>query len=449
MLSKILKKSDDAGTERYRKAFLTSAMNIASQFLQLATGLISVPLALDYVGSERFGIWMALSTALTFITFSDFGIGIGVQDRMARLLGAQQQDQARKVFLSSLVFVFGIFVVLMLGNGIVTPGLNISGLLSLKSSEAMNEIIPTTQMVVFVLGLGLLAGLVQRAFNALQEGFWVAMIQMLFRVLSLAMLFMVVELEMGLPALVFVVGGMASTGLLLIGLPLLMYRHKWLIPNSISMPELFDFPSLKNVLRVGSFGLGASIAIYFVNNSPMILMSVKYGAESVAGYAVLLKLVSIPTLLLTYMLLPLWPAITEAKVNNDKIWIKKAYKRCALLAFGLAVVSAAVFIPFGRSIIELWTGNEAVIPSSRLVLASVVFMIIGYWNTLTSVMLNGFSRYKGQSTYGIVLAVFFALMAALVPQSQEKDVIIWVVGAGYLIRCIMMQIEVTRCLNKI
>lgn len=80
--------------------------------------------------------------------------------------------------------------------------------------------------------------------------------------------------------------------------------------------EVFDRRCLRDVLKIGILGLAASIAFYFVNNSIPLIISAKFGAENVADYAVLLKLVGVPTLLLTYLLLPLWPAITEARVRK-------------------------------------------------------------------------------------------------------------------------------------
>lgn len=439
--------SNDLGRERYRKAMLTSLMNVFSQFVQLATGLISVPLTLNYIGVERFGLWMTLSTGLTFITFSDFGVGIGTQDRISRHVGVNDFYFARKTFFSSFSFVILLFALLMALSQMLVPEMNLAKLFSLKSVEAIEEIVPTTQMVVFVLCLGLISGVVQRAFNALQEGFFVALVQVITRIVSLILLFVVVDLKMGLPVLVFVIGGLSSVGLLLIGLPLLLYRHKWMRPLGNSIADYIDVTCVKDVLKVGVFGLGASLAIYFVNNSIMVLISGKYGAENVADYAVLLKLISIPALLLSYLLLPLWPAITEAKVKNDTAWIKSLYRKCSLLTVTLTAVFVAFFLIFGRQIILIWTQNADIVPSFRLLLANVVFMVLGFWNALLSVTLNGLSMYKGQATYGAILAVLFVFLASLVPSSYEKDIIVWVVGIGYFMRCVLMQLEVYKCLN--
>jgi O-antigen/teichoic acid export membrane protein len=447
LLSKLTTKSDDQGAERNRRAMLTAIMNVMSQVVQLATGLISVPLALSYVGPERFGIWMTLSTALAFITFSDLGVGIGVQDRMTKCIGVNDLDSARRSFFSAFIFATFLFVALMLLSEILVPRTDLATFFSLKTPEAIDEIVPTTMMVVFCLALGLLSGIVQRAFNALQEGFWVAVIQAIARVCSLGLLFVVVHLKMGLPALVFVVGGLASAALLLLGLPVLLKRHGWLSPLGRPLSDFLNMSVLKEILKVGSLGLGAAVAIYFVNNSTPVVMARTYGAAGVVDFAVLLKLISIPGLLLTYLVLPLWPAITEAKVRQDNSWIKSAYRKCMFLTIGLSIVSFVTLLLFGQSIIRVWTNDPTVVPEFGLVLASAVFMVLGYWNTLTSVILNGLSKYKGQATYGLVLAITFALIATLIPDSWPKEMIVWVIGGGYLIRCLLMQFEVSRCLR--
>lgn len=424
-------------------------MNVLSQIVQLATGLISVPLALSYVGAERFGIWMTLSTALAFITFSDLGVGIGVQDRLAKFLGIKDYAGARRSFFTAFTFVSVLFFLFMALAEIGAPQVNLVELFSLKSPEAIKEIVPTTLMVALCLSLGLVSGIVQRAFNALQEGFWVAVIQAVTRVSSLVLLFVVIRLHMGLPALVFIIGGLSNAVLLIVGLPLLLKRHAWMRLSRISMAEFFNLSALRDIFKIGSLGLGAAIAIYFVNNTSPVVMARKYGAAGVADFAVLLKLISIPGLLLTYLLLPLWPAITEARVRQDIGWIRKTYYRCMRLTLALSLVSSAMLLLLGQEVIRIWTGDSGVVPDPGLILACSVFMVLGYWNTLTSVILNGLSRYKGQATYGLLLAIVFAGVSASVPSHWPKEAIVWVVAAGYLIRCALMQKEVNACIKLV
>ena len=417
-------------------------MNVVAQIVQLVTGLISVPLALGYVGPERFGIWMTLSTALAFITFSDFGVGIGMQDRISRQAGKGDYQGARNAFYSAFSLVSFIAVVVMMIAYLALPRFELASLFSLKSVEGQADIGPTALTTVAVIVLGLLGGLVQRAFNAIQEGFWVAVLQVLARFFSLALLFVVVRFQLGLPALVFVVGGLASCVLLLAGIPLLLYRHKWLRLRRQVIGETIDLESAKGLLSVGAMGLGASVAIYLVNNSIPILISSKYGAESVADFAVLMKLLAIPGMLLTYVLSPLWPAIAEANQKNDAQWIQGAYRKCSTACVGVAIISSALVLFGAPFIIKHWAGTVEIVPSQHLVVASTVFMVLGFWNSVASIVLNGLSRFKGQASYGLFLAGAAVLVAVFIPRSFSKEAIVWVINVGFALRCILMQFEI-------
>jgi O-antigen/teichoic acid export membrane protein len=184
------------------------------------------------------------------------------------------------------------------------------------------------------------------------------------------------------------------------------------------------------------------VAVYLVNNSIPFLISSKYGAESVADFVVLMKLLAIPGMLLTYALNPLWPAIAEAKQKGEVRWILGAYQKSAAISIVAAVaISPIVFLgaPF---IIKHWAGTDQVVPSSHLIVASVAFMLLGFWNGVLSTILNGLSQFKGQASYGMLLATGAVFCAALVPNSYPKESVIWVINVGFAIRCVFMQIEV-------
>ncbi len=442
-------KTLNAGRERYRRAASTAVMNVVAQIVQLATGLISVPLALDYVGPERFGIWMTLSTALAFISFSDFGVGIGMQDRMSRHAGKGDYRSARNAFYSAFVLVGIIVIVIIFVGYLAVPRFELASLFSLQSVEAQADIGPTAVATIVVIAIGLLGGLVQRAFNSVQEGFWVALLQVVARFVSLALLFVVVRFQLGLPALVFVVGGLASCVLLLAGIPVLLYRHKWLMPGCRDIFKTIDLETAKDLLSVGAMGLGASVAIYLVNNSLPFLISSKYGAASVADFAVLLKLLAIPGVLLIYLLNPLWPAIAEANQKNDVRWIREAYRKCLITCIGVAIVSSAVILLGAPLIIEQWIGASEIIPSRHLIVASTIFMLLGFWNSVASTILNGLSRFKGQASYGLLLAAGGVVVAALIPNSLSKEYVVWVINVGFAFRCILMQFEVNKSFDEL
>ena len=60
--------------------FITS---LAARGLGIVCQLLQVPIAIKALGSEAFGLWMAVAGLAQFIVFADLGMGIGLQNRLA------------------------------------------------------------------------------------------------------------------------------------------------------------------------------------------------------------------------------------------------------------------------------------------------------------------------------------------------------------------------------
>src|SRR3954466_3751287 len=70
----LLKKSADRGRERYRRASITASTSFLSKALTILISFVSVPLTVHYLGAERYGIWLTMSSLLTWMAMTDFGL---------------------------------------------------------------------------------------------------------------------------------------------------------------------------------------------------------------------------------------------------------------------------------------------------------------------------------------------------------------------------------------
>src|SRR3982751_421810 len=72
--------STEAGRsqERYRRAALAVLASVAARGVSILTLLLTVPLTVGYLGEERYGLWMAVTSFLGFLVFADLGIGNGL-----------------------------------------------------------------------------------------------------------------------------------------------------------------------------------------------------------------------------------------------------------------------------------------------------------------------------------------------------------------------------------
>jgi len=64
--------------ERYRKVLLSAVTGPMTGASGLLAFLITVPLTVHYLGPERYGAWMSLSSLMAFLRFSDLGLGNGL-----------------------------------------------------------------------------------------------------------------------------------------------------------------------------------------------------------------------------------------------------------------------------------------------------------------------------------------------------------------------------------
>src|SRR5262245_43745518 len=80
---------------RNRRAAVTGGTAVVARAVQVGTSLITIPLTVHYLGNERFGLWMAISSVLAMANFADFGIGNGVLNTVADAFGKNDLDRIR------------------------------------------------------------------------------------------------------------------------------------------------------------------------------------------------------------------------------------------------------------------------------------------------------------------------------------------------------------------
>ena len=70
----LTKSSANRGVERYRRAGITASSSFIAKALNILISFLSVPLTIHYLGSERYGVWLTISSLLTWMALTDFGL---------------------------------------------------------------------------------------------------------------------------------------------------------------------------------------------------------------------------------------------------------------------------------------------------------------------------------------------------------------------------------------
>src|ERR1700730_15205875 len=97
--------SADPGRERYRRAGMTASTSYIAKALTMLMSFVSVPLTVHYLGAERYGVWLTISSLLLWVALTDFGLsGNALVNVLAESSGNDDLETARQ-YTSSAVWV--------------------------------------------------------------------------------------------------------------------------------------------------------------------------------------------------------------------------------------------------------------------------------------------------------------------------------------------------------
>src|SRR5437879_2914986 len=84
------------GQERYQRIIQSTVAATAARGLNLFVGFISVPLAIGYLGRERYGVWITISSLLMFLGFIDFGLAGSLINGLSSAYGRDDRHEAQR-----------------------------------------------------------------------------------------------------------------------------------------------------------------------------------------------------------------------------------------------------------------------------------------------------------------------------------------------------------------
>ena len=188
--------------ERHRRAVLSSLAAAAAKMISVGAALVSVPLTLHYLGPERYGMWMTMSSFIAMLSFADLGMGNGLLNAVAEANGRDDRAAIRGLVSSAYAALTAVAVAMGIIAATVYPFVPWPKLFNVQSELATNEAGPAMAGFPACFALSIPFGVVQRVQTGLQQGFRSGLWQCGASLLSLAALLAAIRMEAGLPVLV-------------------------------------------------------------------------------------------------------------------------------------------------------------------------------------------------------------------------------------------------------
>ncbi len=394
----------------------------------IVVNVVSIPLTIRYLGTERYGAWVTITTVLSFLNITDFGLANSLTNALGR---AQAQDArvAGQRYVSSAFAMLSAVALLILACGL-TLAASISGFLfpHLQSALARGEVTPAiaAALAIFALNQPLLIN--ARVLAAHHETVVANIWNIAGTLGSLLALLIVIWFHGGLIWLVWASSGFGLFTNLICAIWLFGLHKPWLRPRFATIDLTYMRKLFSESWRFFVTGVGS-----LVNwQTDIIVIAHFLGAALVTPYTVCFHLFTIATGLQTLVQPSLWPAYTEAFVQHDHDWIRQTLRSNFKFSFFTTIVIVGVLTIFAGEIIRVWAGPAAVPPFSVIVWMAIWRLML---STLSPgiVLLNATGHLKGLTVYGTITAILNLALSILLAQIYGVSGVIAATAIAYTI----------------
>jgi O-antigen/teichoic acid export membrane protein len=414
------------GARRNRRIALSILASGGARGLQMITTLALIPLAYGYLGVERFGFWVALTSATAFLAFADLGIGNGLINRIAE--AEAREDYALAQVQLSTAFWMLCAIALGLGAAFVPLFLGIDWPTWFRLSASADPFEVNWSIIAafscFAIQIPLSVASKVRAGH--QEGYLNSMFEAFGSCCMVAGVFAVVHWGGGLAMLVLCASGVPALGSLA-NLVDLIWRKYWLRPSW----RTFSPAAARNLLTVGSMFFLVNLSAAFTFTSDTVLAIRIFGPETAASFSIGVKLFGVGYTVAGICLLPLWPAYSEAMGRMDTDWVRRAFARSTLLSLAASALLALLLFFVANPLASLWLRTSVLLPVP-LSAALAFWMVVQMIAMAVGIFFSGTGLIRFVTTIVVICAVVAFPAKILLSHAMGPSGIIWASVLSYV-----------------
>lgn len=374
------------------------------RLISLPISFILVPLTINYVNAESYGIWLTISSIIIWMSFFDIGINNGLRNKLTESLAKGDIVLSKKYVSTTYAILILISLFILVVFFIVNPFLDWSVILnSPKSLASELKTVAVIVIVYFCFKFILSTANIVLLSNQLpaKAAFWGLVEQMS----SLIVIFFLIYLTNGsLLNLALGLCIMPVIILLVYNIYLFLGKYKYLSPSFHSV----DFSLTRQLMGIGFkfFVIQLAVIIQFQTANFIIIQI--YGPLEVSVYNIAFKYFSVMNLLIWIFMTPLWSAVTDAYAKNDNDWIIRAEKKYRKIALYIIILGVFMLI-FSNITYSIWLGKGKIEIPILTSFLMFLFFSVSVFGTIYVNILNGISALNNQFIASIFSPFLFLI----------------------------------------
>lgn len=433
------------GHERSVRAKKQIFSSLVIKGLSILTSLLLLPITLSYVDTSEYGVWLTLSSIVSWFVFFDVGLTQGLRNKLAEAK-ARGDDELAQILVSTtfavlgLIF-FGIWIISLVTNNF----LDWSQIL--KVSTSMKSEVSTLAIIVFTyFCLSFVLRIITTVMLADQRPAGSSLINLIGQLISLAIIFVLVKTTEG---------SLIKLGLALCVSPMIVM----LVANLFLFNGIYKrykpsiskvrFSYAKELFNLGAVFFVLQMAVIIQFETANIIIARNFGTSDVTSYNIVHKYFGMLNMVFAIFLTPFWSASTEAFQKSDFQWIKNGIRRYNQLNI-LMVFVGCLMLAFSSFVYRIWLGEGTVDISFTLSLYGFLFFNTSMFGGKYVSFLNGISALRIQF-YACLISpfLFIALVLFLVKVLHMGVHALFIAGiAANFNTFILAPIQTHQVLNK-
>jgi len=371
------------GHERTLKARKNVVYSLLFKGLAMALALLNVPLAIHYVNSTQYGIWLTLSSLFTWFSMFDIGFGNGLKNKLTEALSKRDIKLARAYISTTYAAVTVISILLFAIFLIINFFLDWTAVLNVP--HAMKGELSLIVVIIFsVFSVQFILQLINIVSQSKQNTIIPALISVTGNLAGLILLLIFTHNTQGsLLNLCLTIGVTPVLTLAVFSVILFKGTFKDLAPSF----RLADRHYIREIMNLGIKFFIIQIGLIFYYNCDNLIITQVMGPAAVTPYNLSIKYFSVISLFSNILMTPFWAAFIEASVRKDHEWIKGTVRHLEKICLGLFAVSL-LMVALSPFVYRLWLGTEVTVPLS-LSACVAVYTSLNTYRTIFNFYMNG------------------------------------------------------------
>jgi len=406
--------NDEHRKARSRGLKLAALTSLVCKGGNILLQLIAIPIALTVLGKEEFGVFETISALITFVILSEFGIGPGLTNLLAKKK-AEEDSEGQGVAFSSAFILVSILAALgcagMMTVVWMVPVETLFGSGFAAYADPMRQAITLGIGIIFI---KMLTSLGERARAAYQETFVNNLYGAIGNVTAGLTLIIGIQFIPKIWFLILAVNGCAA----LVGIANLI--HLWIVhPHLVPKLRRFQSDVAKFLFQDGlAFCATMNLAPIAKDLGLRLVLGHIGGPAVVAVFGILERIVVFIYGFVVMFTLPLWPALSDASARRDLPWIRTARSRLYIAALLYGVALTAGLSLLGPWAIDIWL-KQSITVSHTVMFTFGIYLAFAIWQHVNHIFLAGLDAIRSVSAVVLAELPFFLLGGYLGYQAAD------------------------------